>query len=206
MAGEARALRAVKAVKSHPHIFPSLARVRSAVNGDGGREREGWGEGTGWSLVDLKGDGESLPSLPSVLSGRDLERDILRWRADEFTGGSEPLGEGEVLIGVDNLSGAGDNPKAGFPVWVSDLRVAALFQAVRDERRFLRSLSHWRISPSALATSCASVTASGRPSLSSTSASSASSGARLASTMSQKAGVFGGGAFGSKPERSSSAR
>jgi hypothetical protein len=50
------------------------------------------------------------------------------------------------------------------------------------------------------------VVAAGLPSLSSTSASSASSGARSASTMDQKAAVFGGGAFGSKPDRFSCAR
>ena len=45
------------------------------------------------------------------------------------------------------------------------------------------------------------VTASGRPSLSRTSASSASSGARLAPTIAQKVPVLGGGAFGLAGER-----
>ena len=73
-------------------------------------------------------------------------------------------------------------------------------------RRFLRSISHSAVAAGALAISCSSVTASGLPSASSRSASSASSGALLAATMSQKAGVFGGGALGSKPDRSSCAQ
>src|SRR5262249_16063788 len=73
-------------------------------------------------------------------------------------------------------------------------------------RRFLRSLSQSRNPPVAWALIWLNVTASGLPILSSTSASSASSGARLASTMSQNAGVFGGGAFGLNFEISRSAR
>ena len=74
------------------------------------------------------------------------------------------------------------------------------------ERRFLRSRIQASNSPLAFAVSCASVIAGGLPIRSSTSAISASSGARLASTIAQKAGVLGGGAFGSKAVISSSLR
>jgi hypothetical protein len=73
-------------------------------------------------------------------------------------------------------------------------------------RRFLRSLIHRLSSASAAVAIREMVTASGRPRSSRTSAGSASSGARLPSTIAQKAGVFGGGASESKPERSSWAR
>src|SRR5262249_48904324 len=70
-------------------------------------------------------------------------------------------------------------------------------------RRFLRSLIHTAKSPSAVLWMPRRVVASGSPIWSSVSASSASSVARLASTMSQNAAVLGGGAFGSKQEISS---
>ena len=76
--------------------------------------------------------------------------------------------------------------------------------------RFLRSVSQSASSCSYLSEApcriASSVTASGRPSVSSTSANSASSGARLVLTISQNVGVLGGGALISKAEISSRIR
>ena len=77
--------------------------------------------------------------------------------------------------------------------------------------RFLRSLSQIERSASAGDIMAAllmrsMVVAAGRPILSITSLISASSEALLASTISQKAGVFGGGALASKDVRSRPAR